>query len=448
MEKNCLKQIHVIPFDLGAVLYNKLNVDNTKNLEFIEMFCDELETSLGLLGMSLTRCYKISEKDKTVRSIEFLDNDMADQALCDIEVCENVHCYILSMGIGVFVFADLNCLATDYEKNDKKRSVFLLSNYQKKVTQAALLYEIEGNEYIRRIRDKMLIVREECWRLVKKGEKRKKIEVVRPFSSNADYKSKGLSYVLTAYLFCKKDFENKTEKDREKCIVQLNNLLYSSIFADIGDRSKWDEIEKNLQEEIPEKEVSVKASNAELYFSWSAVAFAGDSEIKNFADIKNNKVLATLMRVETYIQARWSVADYSMDNVNKYNKCNMESIQNMAGIVEFYQAEIDNAISANMQTLHRNILQKVIDTSNVKDVYQSVLRQIETQIKIKEAHYRDRNVKSKLIVDIFLAMFTAASLYKTVIDIIAQNFKWYNFLFLGIAILLSVGAVYVNYKKR
>lgn len=441
-----IKQIHLVPFDLGAVLYDKLSVDNTKNLDFIDNFCNELEKSLKPDGMELKRCYKVKHINKGNFTIEFSSDELAEQALCEIKITEDVYCYILSMGIGVFVIADLCNKAVEFSKEDKKYDVALLSYYQKKITQSELLFETEANASLKELNDKMLKVRNDCWRLVKMGEKSKKIKIIRPFSANADYKSNGLSYILTIYLFEKKDEIGKQETGN--FTNRLKNLLYSPIFSDIKDRTKWRTIEKNLETEYSEEEYSIKTSQADIYFSWSAVAYIGKSTVKNFSDIKADKNLSTLLRAENFVQSRWTVADNSMDNVNKQNKCDIEEIQRLSGIIEFYQAEIDNAISANMQTLQKNILQKVIDTSNVKYLYKSVLQQIDTQIKIKEAHYRDKNIKNRLVVDLLLAIFTAASLYKTIIDIIYQNFKWYNIVFFIVTLFIAVGGVLMNYKKR
>ena len=158
--------------------------------------------------------------------------------------------------------------------------------------------------------------------------------------------------------------------------------------------------------------------------------------------------MSTLLRAENFVQSRWTVADNSMDNVNKQNKCDIEGMQRLAGIIEFYQAEIDNAISANMQTLQKIILQKIIDTSNVKYLYKSVLQQITTQIKIKEELYRKKTVRSRFVVDLFLAIFTAASLSKTIIDIRNQEFNIVNIcMFIG-SLLLAICGVCINYIKR
>lgn len=69
--------------------------------------------------------------------------------------------------------------------------------------------------------------------------------------------------------------------------------------------------------------------------------------------MRDNEILTHLLKVEAYVQSRWFIADNSMDNVNKNSTATMESLQRTASLMEFYQAELDNEISANMNTLQK-----------------------------------------------------------------------------------------------
>ena len=84
----------------------------------------------------------------------------------------------------------------------------------------------------------------------------------------------------------------------------------------------------------------------------------------------------------------------------------------------------------------------------MKQLYKSVLSQIATQKKMKDAHYQDKKRKNKLIVDLFLAVFTASSLYKTVNDIVKGEFTWVNWVIFGAMMALAVGTIIFNYKNR
>ena len=137
-----------------------------------------------------------------------------------------------------------------------------------------------------------------------------------------------------------------------------------------------------------------------------------------------------------------------MDNVNKNSSYSMETLQRLASLIEFSQAEIESDISANMNTLYKKILNQVVITSEVKQLYKSVANQINTQKKIKEAQYQDKKRKNKLIVDLFLAVFSASSLYKTISDLVYGSFSWVNWLLFGAMSLVAVGTIIFNYKNK
>ena len=101
-----------------------------------------------------------------------------------------------------------------------------------------------------------------------------------------------------------------------------------------------------------------------------------------------------------------------------------------------------------MGTTQKNILTQVVETSEVKKLYKSVLSQIKTQLKIKEAHYQYKKSRDRLVADLFLAVFTASSLYKTVMDIVHENYTWVNSLIFGAMVLLAIGTIIFNYKNK
>ena len=126
----------------------------------------------------------------------------------------------------------------------------------------------------------------------------------------------------------------------------------------------------------------------------------------------------------------------------------MESLQRTASLMEFYQAELDNEISANMNTLQKNLLKQIVETSSVKHLYKSVLTQIKMQLTIKEAHYQDKKSKNRLIADLFLAVFSASSLYKTILDLATGSFGWWNWVLFIAMMFVAVGTIVFNYKNR
>lgn len=137
-----------------------------------------------------------------------------------------------------------------------------------------------------------------------------------------------------------------------------------------------------------------------------------------------------------------------MDNITKTTTCSMESLQRLASLIEYSQSELENGISANMSSLYKAILEKVIVTSEVKQLYKSVSNQISIQKKIKEAQNLDRKKKNKVVVDIFLAVFTASSLYKTVWDIVKSQFSWRNWVLFIALLAVAIATVLFNYKNK
>ena len=159
-------------------------------------------------------------------------------------------------------------------------------------------------------------------------------------------------------------------------------------------------------------------------------------------------LISELIKVEAYIQSRWFIADNCMDNITKTSTCSMESLQRLASLIEYSHSELENGISANMSSLYKTILEKVIATSEVKQLYKSVANQINIQKKIKEAQNQDRKKKHKLLVDIFLAIFTASSLYKTVRDIMKGEFSWKNLVLFIVLLAVAIATVLFNYKNK
>lgn len=445
MQSIGVPQIHIIPFDLGVVFCDVLAIDNSKSLLFAEQFCDLLEAESKNNNWLFKRFFDIKgDKKKWKRSgpltIDYKKNDFADQTICKVAFQENLICYILSSGIGIFEFADLTCAAMkNTDISIGKYSKALIANYQKKVTQSTILNKADFPDVCPEIEEIMLNFRELCWKIVLDGVKHNKIQHLRPFSGNINYKTTGLSYILTIYLFEKGEISE----------FELNHLLCSPVFGKVVSPEKWEGIDNIIREtQVNEKPYVMDCGTASVYASWSAVAVITNNKIQSIEDIRQNETLANLLNVEAYVQSRWFVADNSMDNVNKNSTASMESLQRIASLMEFYQAELDNEISANMGTPQKNLLKVVVETSSVKQVYKSVLNQIKTQLKIKEAHNQDKKRKNKLIADLFLAIFSASSLYKTVLDLIKGAFSWVNWVIFGAMLVVAVGTIIFNYKNN
>lgn len=440
MEQNMVSQIHIIPFDLGCVFFDCLSIDNSKNLCFAEYFVDKLSLECANIGVSIEKNFQLKKLGKTITGIKYNDNPIAEQAICIAHIQSNLKCYILSNGVGVFLLTDLDGKALNgTDKSILQYSKALIANYQKKISQSTILNRYEGDDVFVEEEKLMLQLREICWKIVAEGVSKRKISHIRKFSAAKTYKAEGLSYVLTAYIF----------KENELTQNELKHLMHSTIFGKVLDSKEWEHINETIQKSTCEENtITLKIGNRNTYYSWSAVAVEIHEDINSFDEIMNDMVLVALLKAELYVQSRWFVADNSMDNVNKNSNYSMETLQRLASLIEFSQAELESDISANMNTLYKKILNQVVITSEVKQLYKSVANQINTQKKIKEAQYQDKKRKNKLIVDLFLAVFSASSLYKTISDLVYGSFSWVNWLLFGAMSLVAVGTIIFNYKNK
>ncbi len=435
-----VQQLHIIPFDLGCVFYDCLSINNSKNLDFAKHFIDKLTNDSKAYNFTIENNIVLKYTGKEITDIEYKKCKLAETAICIANLMPNLKCYILANGIGIFVLADLEgkaLLKTDESIKDYSKAI--LANYQKKVTQASILKRFNGEEILSEENKAMLTFRELCWNIVNERSIKRKSVNVRKYSGSSSYKANGLSYVLSIYLL----------KENELTKNELNHLMRSTIFNKVVDKNEWAKINETICNlECEDNVTTLKIGDTNTYYSWSAVAVEVKQDIENFDEIAKNSVLSAMIKSELYVQSRWFIADNSMDNVNKNSHCSLEGLQRLASFVEFSQAELENDISANMNSLYKKVLNQVVITSEVRQLYKSVANQINTQKKIKEAHYQDKKRKNKLIADLFLAVFSASTLYKTVMDLISGKFDWYNWLIFAAMLVIAVGTIIFNYKNK
>lgn len=432
--------MHIIPFDLGCIFNDCLSVNNSKNSVFAKSFNQNLINLAKEYGIDVKDNITLKYLGQTVDGISFDNSDLVDSSICIASLLPHLKCYVLSNGVGVFVFSDFDGIALkNTDQSIFTHSKALLANYQKEVSQAAILNRFEDKEIFAEEKKMMELFRDLCWKIVNEGVKKKLIPHTRKFSGAKTYKADGLSYVLTVYLI-NKNALNENE---------INYLMESKIFNKVTTQSEWGNIDKIIKASKEEKVKHVlEADNALSYYSWSGVAVEVENNLTSYEEILNIPLIAELIKVEAYIQSRWFIADNCMDNITKTTTCSMESLQRLASLIEYSQSELENGISANMSSLYKAILEKVIVTSEVKQLYKSVSNQISIQKKIKEAQNLDRKKKNKVVVDIFLAVFTASSLYKTVWDIVKSQFSWRNWVLFIALLAVAIATVLFNYKNK
>lgn len=435
-------QIHIIPFDLGCVFIDVLSVDNSKNLLFAKKFIRELKKKCAddNKAVEITDNLELIYTGKTITQYKFLNSEIADNAICYARLDSGLYCYVLSSGIGVFVLADIDGKALiGADPKLRHMNVSLVSNFQKKLTQSTILNRYSGDDVLPEYESMMLYFRKISWDIVSNASSKKEITIARKYSSSISYKAEGLSYILTVYVFNPNEITDS----------EMNCLMYSSIFSKVTDPKMWDIINAEVEQgQSLLKENVVVAGAAKLHFSWAGVGVILPETISSYSDIVNSSIISTVVKAEIYVQSRWFAADNSMDNVNKSMNCSLESLQRIESLTEFCQAELDNEISANMTTIYKNILEAIIDSSAVRTLYKSVLSQIHTQRKIKEAHSEDKKRKNRLIANLFLAVFTASSLFKTVLDIMSNTFDWKKTIIFLSMMAVAVGTIIWDYKNQ
>lgn len=440
MKNAGIEQVHIIPFDLGCVFYDCLSLNNSKNLAFAKLFNNKLVEICKAQGIIIEDNIELKYLGKTITGIKYKNNTLAESAICIAHIMPHLKCYVLANGIGVFVLADFEGRAL----NGTDLSIFnyskaLIANYQKKISQATILNRYKGEDVLPKEEKTMLAFREICWHIVNEGVKKKKTQYARKYSGSKTYKAEGLSYVLTIYLI----------KENELTRNEFNHLMRSTVFSKVTDKNEWDSIHKTITEtECEDSATTLKVGDSKSYYSWSAVAVEIKENLKNYDEMADHPILSVLIKAELYVQSRWFMADNSMDNINKNMDCSMEGLQRLASLIEYSQAELENDISANMNTLYKKVLNQVVITSEVKQLYKSVASQINTQKKIKEAQYQDKKKKSNLIMDLFLAVFSASSLYKTVWDLVNDSFGWVNWTIFGAMMFVAIGTIIFNYKNK
>ena len=435
-EQRKFAQIHIIPFDIGYAFYDPLLIDNTDNLENAQKFMNRLKKHYVNTTVDIIPNYELQIQNHIVTKFYCKKNKGADNALGIVKFSENLFCYILTTGIGMFVIYDGSNEALKNSEGIENYNITLMAACEKKIAQSTILNQYAGAHIFVEYEEKMLEFRELCWRIIRENIHKASI---RKFSSNKEYKSMGLSYVLTIHVFRKNTISKK----------EINQLMYSYLLSGIIKDENWQTIEQALNEEMQNyEEQKLEITDQKIYFAWSGVAVITKDFPQTYEEILENKIISALVRSEMYIQSRWFIADNSMDNINKNATYNLESLQKIASMIEFSQAEIENEISANMDTLYKSILQYVIQSSNVKKIYQSISSQINIQKKIKEAYYADKRSKNRFLGNCFLAIFTACSLYEAVYELISNGINLWTGVLFGVILLISLLTVWIEYKNE
>ncbi len=427
--------LHIIPFDLGYAFYDVLSIDNSKNLQMTDVFLNLLSVYCEEKGFHIERTFELKQEKKRVYGYKCYD-ELVDNSLCRIRLSENLYLFILMSGIGCFVILDDGRLYFGDTSIVWESDIFEII-YVKRRSQQALLASNNTVDEVNSLANKRILMNnlmEKSWEILRSVSKRHKVKCVREYSSNINYKNNGLSYVLTIYLFSKNDFTDK----------ELKYLLYSPLVDEIGiTRQKANKL---INEFEIEKIYFCLSSQARYMFSWSAVSAEMEKVPKTFDEIFNHTGLSRIIKKEIYVQSKWFLADNSLDNAMKSFNNKLVGLQRLDGVLEQNEAELNNEIGANMTTEEKKILQNIIYTSDIKPLYSSVKCQIRIQMKLNEEFEEKIKKRNVFILSIFMAVFTACSLYSEVNSIITGEQQ--NIILLISILFIAVGAVVIDYLNK
>lgn len=100
-----------------------------------------------------------------------------------------------------------------------------------------------------------------------------------------------------------------------------------------------------------------------------------------------------------------------------------------------------------MTSLYKKCFERIVVTSDIKNLCKSTLRQLDIQIDLKNAKDKEYKKRNSFIINLFMAVFTAASLYKTIVEMhnSTTGIQWKNILIFAVTFIIAIGIVIINY---
>ena len=342
--------IHFIPFDMGYSFFDY----GTKTKQSSKDFIVKVEKA----------CKKIN-----ATFCQGTNNQIGSITL------NNIECILLNYGVGIFVTKKpitSDCQEADlYFKDIPAAQIY----YHKKQEQKDIL---KGTSSISK--DITFII-DAVWSSIDVKE--------RAFSSNHQYKSNGLSYVLSLYSL----------KDKYDSVT-IDFLMDPGLMHDIQDDSKWDFIRSSMAS-VPSKTYNSEpyGEKTKVIASWSAVAVLNGDE----------SALSKIIDYEINLQAAWFLYDCMIDNLKHENLSAVE-LQNYKSIYTGVNLEVDNIISANMSTCDINFMNLIKDTSGIELIKQKLDLLLNNKIALENAKSAEKQKVYGIITEILLVIFTLVSI--------------------------------------
>ena len=381
--------IHFIPFDMGYSFFDY----GTKTKQSSKDFIVKVEKA----------CKKIN-----ATFCQGTNNQIGSITL------NNIECILLNYGVGIFVTKKpitSDCQEADlYFKDIPAAQIY----YHKKQEQKDIL---KGTSSISK--DITFII-DAVWSSIDVKE--------RAFSSNHQYKSNGLSYVLSLYSL----------KDKYDSVT-IDFLMDPGLMHDIQDDSKWDFIRSSMAS-VPSKTYNSEpyGEKTKVIASWSAVAVLNGDE----------SALSKIIDYEINLQAAWFLYDCMIDNLKHENLSAVE-LQNYKSIYTGVNLEVDNIISANMSTCDINFMNLIKDTSGIELIKQKLDLLLNNKIALENAKSAEKQKVYGIITEILLVIFTLVSIYEPILNVINRKISHNDIIELNVmGIALAISSFFIIRKEK
>ena len=311
--------------------------------------------------------------------------------MCRIHISDRIECRLLDYGVGVFVVRNMMPLVPKevlkcfegydacliyYRKKYSQKSIFENSNIE-----AQVIYSI-----IERI-----------WTLKKNP--------VRRYSSNKEYKFKGLSYTLTIYHIIDSDILVNGDKE-------IDLLMNPSPLRNIMDSSRWESIKDEIREY---KCIGYDSETCDdissLIASWSAVALI---------EKEKSDLIEDVIRDEVLLQGAWFLFDVLVDNIENIHLSALE-LQRCKNTATNVFLGAGSIISANMSTSKKRCMDLIYKTSGVETEKKKCFSLLDNRIAIEKARLDSRQAVYGALTEMLLVAFTLVQIYDPIKNIITRG---------------------------
>ncbi len=387
--------IHIVPFDMGVSFLGYENMKKNAKEEYLDG-----------VGRLFAGC-AVDQKD--------------GHYLCVVKISDHVECRMFNFGIGVFVIRGLPEKKKDELDAAFPQSFACPAYYKKKTEQRAILHGDTDDPEIAAVFDAM----RKIWSL-QKGS-------VRPFSSNEQYRSNGLSYVLTVYHIADRQIELQDNK-------QLDLLMNPVILNEILNEDKWSSINArvNAYRPVGYQEEPFNDSSS-VIASWSAVAVV---------EKKATALLDSIIRYEVDLQSAWFLFDALIDNLNSGQLSDLELQRYKSTATDVY-LDISNTLSANMSTSQKRSKKIIYDTSGLEEIKEKCILLLENRINIEQAKQSSQRAVDGMVSEILLVAFTLIQIYEPLKNMV-KGVMTREDLIVGAIVLaaLAVSSFFIIRKDR